>query len=61
MISEAGLGRDDQRVVDPGRELEHLVDLADQRGLVDFTDLRQANSAALQAVLEKLPPGPDPQ
>jgi very-short-patch-repair endonuclease len=34
-----------------GRELEHIVDLADQRGLVDFADLRTANSAALKAVL----------
>jgi hypothetical protein len=41
-----------------GRELEHLVDLADQRGLVDFTDLRAANSASLQAVLQNYRPAP---
>ena len=34
-----------------GRALEQLVDLADQRGLIDFADLRTANSASLQAVL----------
>jgi very-short-patch-repair endonuclease len=41
-----------------GRALEHLVDLADQRGLVDFTDLRAANSASLQAVLQNYRPAP---
>jgi very-short-patch-repair endonuclease len=41
-----------------GRPLEHLVDLADQRGLVDFTDLRAANSASLQAVLQNYRPAP---
>jgi very-short-patch-repair endonuclease len=41
-----------------GRALEHLVDLADQRGLVDFTDLRAANSASLQAVLRNYRPAP---
>jgi very-short-patch-repair endonuclease len=39
-----------------GRALEHIVDLADQRGLVDFTDLRTANSASLQAVLSNYRP-----
>jgi REase_MTES_1575 len=34
-----------------GRPLEQLVDLADQRGLIDFHHLRAANSASLQAVL----------
>jgi very-short-patch-repair endonuclease/predicted transcriptional regulator of viral defense system len=33
------------------RALDHIVDLADQRGLVDFDTLRKANSASLQAVL----------
>ena len=41
-----------------GRALEHLLDLADQRGLVDFTDLRAADSASLQAVLENYRPAP---
>ena len=41
-----------------GRALEHLVDLADQRGLVDFADLRAANSASLQAVLQNYRPAP---
>jgi very-short-patch-repair endonuclease len=41
-----------------GRELEHLVDLADQRGLIDFTDLRTAKSASLQAVLRNYRPAP---
>jgi very-short-patch-repair endonuclease len=39
-----------------GRSLEQLIDLADQRGLVDFTALRSANSASLQAVLESYSP-----
>jgi very-short-patch-repair endonuclease len=41
-----------------GRELEHIVDLADQRGLVDFADLRAANSASLRAVLQNYRPTP---
>jgi hypothetical protein len=41
-----------------GRALEHLIDLADQRGLVDFADLHKANSAALQAVLHTYSPAP---
>jgi very-short-patch-repair endonuclease len=41
-----------------GRELEHVVDLADQRGLVDFTDLRAANCVSLQAVLRNYRPAP---
>ena len=41
-----------------GRALEHLGDLADQRGLVDFTDLRAASSASLQAVLSNYRPAP---
>ena len=41
-----------------GRKLEHIVDLADQRGLVDFTDLRAAHSASLQAVLQNYRPAP---
>jgi very-short-patch-repair endonuclease len=40
------------------RELEHIVDLADQRGLIDFDDLREANSASLQAVLRAYDPAP---
>jgi very-short-patch-repair endonuclease len=36
-----------------GRQLEHAIDLADQRGLVDFRDLEAANSAALNAVLRR--------
>jgi very-short-patch-repair endonuclease/predicted transcriptional regulator of viral defense system len=39
-------------------ELERIVDLADQGGLVDFADLRQANSASLQAVLRAYAPAP---
>jgi predicted transcriptional regulator of viral defense system len=38
------------------RELEYIVDLADQRGLVDFDDLRHANSAALRALLSDYDP-----
>jgi very-short-patch-repair endonuclease len=34
-----------------GRPLEHVIDLADQRRLVDFDGLRSANSASLRAVL----------
>jgi hypothetical protein len=41
-----------------GRPLEHLIDLADQRGLVDFDHLRAANSASLQAVLQRYSPAP---
>jgi very-short-patch-repair endonuclease len=41
-----------------GRPLEHVIDLADQRGLVDFDHLRQANSASLQAVLSRYSPAP---
>jgi very-short-patch-repair endonuclease len=41
-----------------GRALEHIVDLADQRGLIDFTDLQHANSASLQAVLQNYRPAP---
>jgi very-short-patch-repair endonuclease len=36
-----------------GRPLEHAIDLADQRGLIDFDQLRQAKSASLQAVLSR--------
>jgi very-short-patch-repair endonuclease len=39
-----------------GRALEHVVDLADQRGLVDFDDLRQADPASLKAVLSRYRP-----
>jgi predicted transcriptional regulator of viral defense system len=41
-----------------GRHLEHVIDLADQRGLVDFADLWTANSASLQAVLRAYSPAP---
>ena len=41
-----------------GRPLEQLLDLADQRGLVDFDDLRAANSTSLQAVLSRYSPAP---
>ena len=41
-----------------GRELEALIDRADQRGLVDFATLRSANSTALQAVLRTYAPAP---
>jgi very-short-patch-repair endonuclease/predicted transcriptional regulator of viral defense system len=41
-----------------GRPLEHVVDLADQRGLIDFADLRRANSASLQAVLQRYTAAP---
>jgi very-short-patch-repair endonuclease len=39
-------------------DLEPIVDLADQRRLVDFKDLRQANSASLRAVLRAYDPAP---
>jgi hypothetical protein len=39
-----------------GRPLEQLVDLADQRGLIDFDHVRTANSASLQAVLQRYAP-----
>jgi very-short-patch-repair endonuclease len=39
-----------------GRPLEHVIDLADQRGLIDFRELRRANSASLQAVLRSYSP-----
>jgi predicted transcriptional regulator of viral defense system len=38
------------------RELEHVVDLADQRGLVDFDDLRPAHPAAFKALLRDYDP-----
>jgi hypothetical protein len=41
-----------------GRPLEQVVDLADERGLVDFDDLRSARSASLQAVLRSYAPAP---
>ena len=41
-----------------GRPLEHMIDLADQRGLVDFAALKAANSASLQAVLRTYDPAP---
>jgi very-short-patch-repair endonuclease len=41
-----------------GRPLEQLIDLADQRGLIDFDQLRAANSASLQAVLRSYRPAP---
>jgi hypothetical protein len=40
------------------RELERIVDLADQRGLIDFDELRQANSASLKEVLASYDPAP---
>jgi very-short-patch-repair endonuclease len=39
-------------------DLEPVVDLADQRGLVDFQDLRRANPASLRAVLLNYDPAP---
>ena len=39
-------------------ELEELVHRADDRGLVDFRDLRAARSASLQAVLQTFDPAP---
>ena len=41
-----------------GRQLEHLVDLADQRQLLDFDVLRQAPPASLRAVLKRYAPAP---
>ncbi|HET8755233.1 MAG TPA: DUF559 domain-containing protein [Solirubrobacteraceae bacterium] len=41
-----------------GRALEHVVDLADQRGLIDFDRLRTAGSASLRAVLRAYRPAP---
>jgi hypothetical protein len=41
-----------------GRPLEHVIDRADERGLVDFDDLRSANSASLRAVLRAYDPAP---
>jgi very-short-patch-repair endonuclease len=41
-----------------GRRLEQLVDLADERGLIDFDHLRAANSASLQAVLQSYSAAP---
>jgi len=41
-----------------GRVLEQLIDLADQRGLLDLADLRSANSASLRAALERYSPAP---
>ena len=40
------------------RALDHIIDLADQRGLVDFDTLRKANSASLKAVLSSYDPAP---
>jgi hypothetical protein len=40
----------------PVRELEYIVDLADQRGLIDLDDLKQANPAPLKAVLQAYDP-----
>src|SRR4051812_45545996 len=39
-------------------DLEELVHRADERGLVDFRDLRAARSASLQAVLRAFDPAP---
>jgi very-short-patch-repair endonuclease/predicted transcriptional regulator of viral defense system len=39
-------------------KLEQLVDAADQRRIVDFATLRQANPASLQAVLRAYDPAP---
>jgi very-short-patch-repair endonuclease len=39
-------------------ELEPIVDLADQRGIVDFAALRSARSASLKAVLRAYDPAP---
>jgi hypothetical protein len=38
------------------RELEYTVDLADQRGLIDFADLRTANRVSLKALLSVYDP-----
>ena len=39
-----------------GRDLERIVDLADQRGLVDFDELRAASAVSLHAVLQSYRP-----
>jgi very-short-patch-repair endonuclease len=39
-------------------DLEPVVDAADQRGVVDFQDLEQANPASLKAVLRRYDPAP---
>ena len=41
-----------------GRALERVIDLADQRGIVDFRDLEGANSASLHAVLRRYSSAP---
>jgi very-short-patch-repair endonuclease len=41
-----------------GRALEHVIDLADQRHLVDFGELRDYASPSLQAVLARYSPAP---
>jgi very-short-patch-repair endonuclease len=41
-----------------GRALEAVIDRADQRALVDFADLRQANPVALKAVLQNYSAAP---
>ena len=41
-----------------GRLLEQIVDLADQRQLVNFDVLRRAPRASLQAVLKRYAPAP---
>jgi hypothetical protein len=41
-----------------GRRLEEVVDHADFLGLVDFDELRDANSVSLKAVLENYAPAP---
>ena len=41
-----------------GRQLEALIDRADQRGLVDFAALRATNSTSLQAVLKSYTAAP---
>jgi very-short-patch-repair endonuclease len=41
-----------------GRALEAVIDCADQRGLVNFDDLRTANPASLKAVLSNYRPAP---
>jgi Protein of unknown function (DUF559) len=41
-----------------GRPLEHAIDLADQRGLVDFSQLRETAPSSLQAVLARYGPAP---
>jgi REase_MTES_1575/Transcriptional regulator, AbiEi antitoxin len=45
------------RTLEP-RTLDPVIDLADQRRLVDFERLRAANSASLKAVLEGYDPAP---